>query len=755
MMTKEKILEKAGGEACLIRHLVPTFNSNVRKKNYKSIFSEKDDKPSLSIYLDKGTWKFKSFNTGHQGDAFRMWADFYGLDCRTQFKELLEIIDREMCLGLGSEKKPKVTPKPVIPILSRPKDPESSLPSQTLSIEYVPYSESSISKLYLKYWSLYGIDQSVLDHFDVRQVGYLSYKSNSGRFFSFKYVEKNQIVAAYHIDGRVKVYIPEINSSFVNDPSFKGQKKTFSYKNQNKNDVFGLSQIPEGNLDYVLFTAGEKDCMSAYSHGFINVISLQSEHQMPSDDLLKSLRNRTSVLLSCYDNDVAGKNASKKLLESYGIVSIPLPEDVKDIAEYFQKYDSSDFKFLLDQGIQQAKSVSIHSIDVTKVRKTVNTKRGMVESYLSRKFNFRLNIVTQEREMSTKKQSNVWDKINVNELRGHLDRHGFECSLDLINCILKSFFVERFNPIEDYFLAFEKNEFDSSQDYIHQLSSYVHLKNPTADNSRYWYMHLKKWMVRAIRTVFNPAGINKHALILCSPKENIGKSYFCEFLCPTPLIKYYNPNPDKNNEKDFQKALIRNFIINLDELHQLRASPDVVKNWLSQRYINVRLPYQEDETVACRIASFLGSTNNIEFLRSETGYSRWIGFEIDFIDYLDDEARYIVERSWEQAYHLYKLDQESGELGEQDLLELKNRSQEFKTNSTESELILQYLYPSNKEEGEFMTSTDILRFLQNIVGTNIRLNTKLVGSALRESGFERIQQRTNRGPLYGYFVQKI
>ena len=32
MLTKEKILEKAEGEASLIRHLVPAFNSNVRKK---------------------------------------------------------------------------------------------------------------------------------------------------------------------------------------------------------------------------------------------------------------------------------------------------------------------------------------------------------------------------------------------------------------------------------------------------------------------------------------------------------------------------------------------------------------------------------------------------------------------------------------------------------------------------------------------------------------------------------------------------
>jgi len=130
---------------------------------------------------------------------------------------------------------------------------------------------------------------------------------------SFKYAVKNQIIAAYHIEDRVKVYVPEVSSSFSDDISFRGQKQSFSYKNQTKDDVFGLSQLPEGDLDYVLFRGGEKDCMSGHAHGFFNVISLQSEHQMPSDDLLKSLRSRTAVLLSCYGNDWTGKNASKKL----------------------------------------------------------------------------------------------------------------------------------------------------------------------------------------------------------------------------------------------------------------------------------------------------------------------------------------------------------------------------------------------------------------------------------------------------------
>ncbi|MDN5247487.1 MAG: VapE domain-containing protein [Candidatus Cardinium sp.] len=618
-------------------------------------------------------------------------------------------------------------------------------------IEYISDSESFISRLYLKYWLQYGIDQSVLGRFDVKQVSFLSYTANSGRYLSFKYFEKHQVVAAYHVSGRVKVYIPEISPSFSNDPSFKGQKKSFSYKNQNKDDVFGFVQLPEGNLDYILLTAGEKDCMSAYVHGIRNVISLQSEHQMPSDDLLRILRSKTSVLLCCYDNDEAGKNASKKLKDFFGIVSIQLPGDVKDIAEYFQRYTPNDFQLLLDSGVQQAQSISINSVDTHRVRKLSNTKRSKVKSYLSSKFSFRLNVVTQEREMSTKRNPGLWEKVNVNELRDNLDRHGFECSLDLINCILKSFFVERFNPIESYFLNFKENEFDGSKDYIRQLANYVHLKDSTSINIHYWNTHLKKWMIRAVRTVFEPGGINKHALILCSPKENVGKSYFCEFLCPPSLIRYYNSNPVISNEKDAQKSLIRNFIINLDELHQLRSNAHVIKTWLSQRYVNVRLPYQEDEITASRIASFLGSTNDVEFLRSDLGHSRWIPFEIVGTKYIDSLASSLLESAWFQAFHLYKQDSVSGELTEEELSFISKRSDDFKVNSVESELIARYFIPSTRESGEFMTTTSILQDLHNFVGSAIRLNNIVLGKALRELGFNRVNYLDKKG----FFVKRI
>lgn len=51
-----------------------------------------------------------------------------------------------------------------------------------------------------------------------------------------------------------------------------------------------------------------------------------------------------------------------------------------------------------------------------------------------------------------------------------------------------------------------------------------------------------------------------------------------------------------------------------------------------------------------------------------------------------------------------------------------------------------------------MAATDILRYLQEIVGTTIRLNAKLVGSALREAGFERVMYSDLK--RIGFFVEK-
>jgi hypothetical protein len=232
------------------------------------------------------------------------------------------------------------------------------------------------------------------------------------------------VVACYNISDRLKIYVPEISTAFNNDLNFRGQKKAFGYKSQNSGDVFGLAQLPNPPLEYIIFCAGEKDCLSANGHGF-NAISLQSENQLPQSDLITRLRSQAKVLLSCYDNDEAGKNASAKLLKTFGINQITLPADCKDLAVYFSKYTKQDFQKLLTEAISRKNKTESER----KEKIEGNTIFHQAEDYLMSKYNFRFNSIKHVFEFSLIDDFQ-YKEINENSIFVELNKSGIKISLN-------------------------------------------------------------------------------------------------------------------------------------------------------------------------------------------------------------------------------------------------------------------------------------------------------------------------------------
>jgi predicted P-loop ATPase len=73
----------------------------------------------------------------------------------------------------------------------------------------------------------------------------------------------------------------------------------------------------------------------------------------------------------------------------------------------------------------------------------------------------------------------------------------------------------------------------------------------------------------------------------------------------------------------------------------------------SRDFINERLPYDRRTSILERRASFIGSTNNIQFLSDDTGSVRWLCFEIESINWkYNDEID--IDLVYAQAYHLYQ-----------------------------------------------------------------------------------------------------
>jgi predicted P-loop ATPase len=237
-----------------------------------------------------------------------------------------------------------------------------------------------------------------------------------------------------------------------------------------------------------------------------------------------------------------------------------------------------------------------------------------LEKYLTDKFHFRLNEITGSIEFKKKVEAE-WDELNEFNIYRQLKLEGFKSNLNELIYLLKSDYVERYNPFLSYFKSLPHWCIES-QDYIKKLCSYVKLRNAAR-----FEKHFKKWLVRCIKCALEDNYCNKNAIILVHEQQNSGKTTFIRFLCPPALKNYMTENI--SFDKDSLIALIENFIINLDELATFtKVEINSLKSILSKSFIKERHPFERKAKKLSRRASFIGSTNMTEFLSDPTGNVR-------------------------------------------------------------------------------------------------------------------------------------
>lgn len=364
-----------------------------------------------------------------------------------------------------------------------------------------------------------------------------------------------------------------------------------------------------------------------------------------------------------------------------------------------------------------------------------------IEDFLSKNYDVRFNSITNSIECKLKNEIH-FTIANENSIYRKLQHNKVKCTINDLTILLRSDFVESYNPLLNYFENLPK--WDLETDYITHFAQHVKSKNQEHFNK-----HFKKMLVRSIACSLNEKVVNKQAFILVHAKQNSGKSSWVRYLCPSPLQGYYTENLALN--KDGLIALTENFIINLDELALFsKAQIDMVKSIFSQEMVKVRHPYERKAKSQPRISNFFGSTNQMEFLTDETGNVRWLCFEIEQIDW--SYTKISIGNVWSQAFTLYKNGFQY-QLTVEDIEENEKMNKQFMVSTKEMELIMKYFYPATKEKHDlFATATDIIEYLQSKASITYHLSESKIGKALKVLGFERETKFNGRYSVKGYFL---
>ena len=133
-------------------------------------------------------------------------------------------------------------------------------------------------------------------------------------------------------------------------------------------------------------------------------------------------------------------------------------------------------------------------------------------------------------------------------------------------------------------------------------------------------------------------------------------------------------------------------------------------------------------------------------MNDTTGSVRWLCFQISGIDWKYKE-QFNIANLWSQAVSLANDENFDAEMNRKDIEENEIRNSKFQQLSTEQEIIARYFKKSDENHGEFMTSTDVILYLNPL---SVRLNKIQVGKALSALNFERIKDKKRQ--VYGYYL---
>jgi len=351
-----------------------------------------------------------------------------------------------------------------------------------------------------------------------------------------------------------------------------------------------------------------------------------------------------------------------------------------------------------------------------------------VEEFIKKKYQIRANLIKRNNEVFNVSKK-TWTKLNSNNIYRQLQAASIKYSKANLDCLLDSDFVSEHNPVEEYFKYIHWDGIDRIDDLADHLIT---------EDKEWTRMQLKKHLVRTVACALDPKFFNKHCFILVHNQQNSGKTSFCNWLCPPRLEDYYSQVMIDPGNKDSWVAMAENFMINLDELATIsRREINQLKSIISLQEVNVRRAYRRDSDRAPRIASFVGSTNDMNFLTDNMNV-RWICIQIEGINF-DYSKKFNIDEIWAEAMHLYKTGFDY-RFSKEEIVKNEANNEEFRSHSAEEMALSRHMTPGEKGDlgSEHLNINEIIGYLHKQTGMErITLFPAKMGVALSYQGYKK------------------
>lgn len=387
--------------------------------------------------------------------------------------------------------------------------------------------------------------------------------------------------------------------------------------------------------------------------------------------------------------------------------------------------------------------------------KKITGKLKLIEAWLNSKYFWRYNTLKKKVQYMPV-NGGRWLDLN-DYLRNSMVREmimdGIDVNKQYIDVLVESNFSESVNPIEEYF---DNLQYWDGHDYITELAETVRLTK--VEEQQVFPKLLKKFLVAVIANAFDKKACKNHVMLVLTGGQGAFKSTWLRGLCPSSLRDdYYYEGMLEPDKKDHLFKTTYCLLVNIDDyLNNINSKKvEALKNLITLPDVNDRRAYARYEEHLPKIASFIASCNDKQFLYDDSGSRRFLAFEVDKI--LIEKAQKInMDKVYSQAFHFYKSNMQYW-LTKEEEQALQERNSAFEIQSQEMEMAMAHFEPYDERETshvlQCMTGTEIKLYLEGF--SKKELSPKRLGAALAKLGYRRENKTLDTGQRsWVYLVHK-